>query len=140
MDLIESVIVTPLKQIRNSKGDLFHIIKKSETTFEEFGEAYFTSINHGDIKGWKKHTRMILNLVVPVGRVEFIMYDEAADVFKSVILSPQEYGRLSVPSGLWMAFRGIDNGLNLILNVASIEHDPAEAENLSLEAITYDWH
>lgn len=140
MDLIESVIVTPLKQIRNSKGDLFHIIKKSEATFEEFGEAYFTSIHHGDIKGWKKHTRMILNLVVPVGRVEFIMYDEVANKFKSVILSPQEYGRLSVPSGLWMAFRGIDNGLNLILNVASIEHDPAEAENLPLEAITYDWH
>jgi hypothetical protein len=27
----------------------------------------------------------------------------------------------------------------LLLNVASIEHDPAESENCSLEDISYDW-
>jgi hypothetical protein len=31
-----------------------------------------------------------------------------------------------------MAFQGIDSGLNLLLDVADIEHDPAEAKQLPL--------
>ena len=63
---MDGVILTPLKQIYNSKGDIFHAMKKSDKGFNGFGEAYFSTILKGEIKGWKKHTRMTLNIIVPV--------------------------------------------------------------------------
>ncbi|MDD3324199.1 MAG: WxcM-like domain-containing protein [Sulfurospirillaceae bacterium] len=133
---MDGVILTPLKQIHHPKGDVFHAMKKSDVGFEGFGEAYFSTIHQGDIKGWKKHTKMTLNLVVPFGAIEFVVWDEKA--FFSVILSPENYQRLTVCAGLWVAFRGVGKN-NMLLNLASLEHDPNEAINQALESIPYAW-
>ncbi len=135
---MDGVILTPLKQIFHSKGDVFHAMKKSDEGFEGFGEAYFSTINKEDIKGWKKHTQMTLNLVVIVGEIEFVIYDENSKEFFSVKLSSNNYQRLTVKPNLLVAFRGM-NKKNILLNLASIEHDPSEAENLELESIIYAW-
>ena len=133
---MDGVILTPLKQIYNPKGDVFHAMKKSDIGFDGFGEAYFSTIHQGDIKGWKKHTIMTLNLVVPIGEIEFIVYNEKE--FFTVKLSSKNYQRLTVQSGLWMAFRGIGE-YNMLLNLASLEHDPNEARTIALDDIAYRW-
>lgn len=133
---MDGVILTPLKQIHNPKGDIFHAMKKSDVGFDGFGEAYFSTIHQGDIKGWKKHTQMTLNLVVPIGEIEFIVYNEIE--FFMVKLSSKNYQRLTVKSGLWMAFRGVED-YNILLNLASLEHDPDEAINIALDDIAYAW-
>ncbi len=134
---MEKLLLTPLKQIKNPKGDIFHAIKKSDSGFSGFGEAYFTTVNRGDIKGWKRHTKMVLNLVVILGEVEFVIYN--GDEFLSVKLSPKKnYQRLTIKPNLWVAFRGLGE-INIVLNLASIEHDPNEADNLELSEISYEW-
>lgn len=133
---MDGVILTPLKQFYTPKGDVFHAMKKSDNGFAGFGEAYFSSVNKGDIKGWKKHTKMTLNLIVPVGEIEFVVYNENSKEFFSVALSQKNYQRLSVAPGLWMAFRGINEN-NLLLNIASIEHDPSEAVAKDISEIKY---
>ena len=135
---MDGVILTPLKQIYHPKGDIFHAMKKSDIGFDGFGEAYFSTINQNDIKGWKKHTKMTLNIVVPVGNIEFVVYDEKTKEFFSTKLSHDNYQRLTVKSGLWMAFKGLDK-YNMLLNLASIEHDPNEAVNIELNEINYKW-
>ena len=41
----------------------------------------------------------------------------------------------TIPSpGWWMAFTGTGDGTNLVCNMASIPHDPAEAVNVDLAA------
>ncbi|MDQ1298555.1 MAG: hypothetical protein QG558_1094, partial [Campylobacterota bacterium] len=100
---MDGVILTPLKQIHNPKGDVFHAMKKSDIGFDSFGEAYFSTIHKGDIKGWKKHTLMTLNLVVPIGKIEFIVYDEQKHDFFKVTLSQDNYQRLTVKPNLWVA-------------------------------------
>lgn len=135
---MDGVILTPLKQINNPKGNIFHAMKKSDDGFDGFGEAYFSTVNKSDIKGWKKHTKMTLNLVVTVGEIEFVMYDEVLKDFFSVKLSPHNYQRLTVKPNLWMAFRGIKKN-NMLLNLANIEHDPMEAINIDLNEIKYEW-
>lgn len=141
---IESVILTPLKSIFNPKGNVHHALKCSDPGYSGFGEAYFSTINYGEIKGWKKHLRMTMNLVVPVGEIEFALYDDrdgsaTKGSFFSIRLSPQNYQRLTVPPGLWMGFKGIGSSLNLLLNLADREHDPAESLNIPLESITFTW-
>ena len=135
---MDGVILTPLKQIHHQKGDVFHGMKKSDAGFAGFGEAYFSTINQDDIKGWKKHTEMTLNLVVTVGEIKFVVYDESIKEFFSVTLSQNNYQRLTVKPNLWMAFQGVGE-YNMLLNLASIEHNPNEAKNIDMDKIVYGW-
>lgn len=136
---MDGVILTPLKQIYNLKGDIFHAMKKSDDGFDGFGEAYFSTVNKKDIKGWKKHNKMTLNLVVPIGEIEFVVYNEIKNEFFSVQLSQNNYKRLTVKPNLWMGFRGLGE-YNVLLNLASIEHDPNESINVAIEDIKYKWN
>jgi len=135
---MDGIILTPLKQIHNLKGDIFHAMKKSDIGYDGYGEAYFSTIKTGDIKGWKKHTKMTLNLVVPLGEVEFVVYNENNKEFFNVVLSQNNYQRLTIKPGLWLSFRGIDQ-YNMLLNLANIEHDSHEAINKELKEIDYEW-
>ncbi len=135
---MDGVILTPLKQIRISKGSVLHAMKKSDIGFDGFGEAYFSTVNKNDIKGWKKHTEMTLNLVVPVGKMEFVIYNDKNHNFFNVTISQDNYQRLTISPGFWLAFRGLDEK-NILLNIASIEHDPSECESIDLDKIIYDW-
>lgn len=144
--LPEGVFLTPLKIIPGENGDVLHGMKASDERFVSFGEAYFSTVKQGAKKGWKKHTRMTLNLVVPVGEIGFVLYDDRPgsatfDQFCEVSISRQNYQRLTVPPGIWVAFFGKGPGENMLMNLASIPHDPAEAENLPLqnEIIKYFW-
>ena len=135
---MDGVILTPLKQIHNPRGDIFHAMKKSDNGFGGFGEAYFSTIYKDDVKGWKKHNQMILNLVVPFGAIEFVVYNDNSKEFFNVVLSQENYQRLTVKAGLWMAFRGKKEN-SMLLNLASIEHNPSEAINIDLSEIKYEW-
>ncbi len=141
---MEGVLLTPLKQIYHPKGDVFHGLKKSDPGFSDFGEAYFSSVHSGDIKPWKKHIRMTLNLIVPVGKIRFVMYDDRSDsptkgqTF-AVEIGSDNYQRLTVSPGIWMAFEGLDDGLNLLLNLADMEHDPDEVERAELDRFQYPY-
>jgi dTDP-4-dehydrorhamnose 3,5-epimerase len=133
---MDGVTLTPLKQITHPKGDIFHAMKASDDGFSGFGEAYLSTVNQGEVKGWKKHTEMTLNLVVVIGEIEFVAYDD--NRFYGVKLSKNNYQRLTVEPGLWLAFRGLDSE-NMLLNLASIEHDPNESENVDLDIFNYSW-
>jgi dTDP-4-dehydrorhamnose 3,5-epimerase len=142
--MIEGIIVTPLKKIVHPKGDIYHALKCSESSYTIFGEAYFSTILHDEVKGWKKHSKMVLNLIVPVGSIRFVIYDDRDEStshgeFFQVILSKDNYCRLTIPAGVWMAFQGLNIEQNLLLNIASIEHDPLEAETKLIEQFSYDW-
>jgi len=131
------VIATKEREIFHQKGNIFHILKKSSNGFAGFGEAYFTTINRGDIKGWKQHKEMVLNLAVPVGEVKFVITNGSGE-FEEYILSPKNYFRLTIPPKLWVAFQGLGE-FNLIINIANIEHNPDEAINRDLKEFEYGW-
>lgn len=135
---MDGIILTPLRQIQNPKGNIFHAMKKSDEGFSGFGEAYFSTVNDNDIKGWKKHTEMTLNIIVITGEIEFVVYEENSKKFYNVRLSQDNYQRLTVKAGFWMAFRGIAEE-NMLLNIASIEHNPSEAISIDLSEINYEW-
>ena len=54
MEEISGVLITKLKKIRDSRGAVFHGIRKSNEGFHGFGELYFSSVENGVVKGWKK--------------------------------------------------------------------------------------
>lgn len=135
---MDGIILTPLKIINHPKGDIFHAMKKSDTGFDGFGEAYFSTINQNDIKAWKKHSTMTLNLIVPIGRIEFVIFNEISKDFYNVELSKNNYQRLTIKPNLWLALRGIEK-YNVLLNLANIEHNSSEVKSVGLNKIKYNW-
>ncbi|WP_411034593.1 dTDP-4-dehydrorhamnose 3,5-epimerase [Shinella sp. BYT-45] len=123
--------LTPLKRIATPKGDVMHGLKAGDPGYAGFGEAYFSLVNAGETKGWKRHFRMTLNLVCAAGRVRVVVRGEDGGVVLDTQLSPDAtelYNRLTVPPGYFVAFKGLAPGASMLLNVASIPHDPDEAE------------
>ena len=142
---VEGVLLTPLKKIHHPKGDVFHGMKKSDAGYCGFGEAYFSTIHFQDVKPWKKHLEMTLNFVVPLGEIRFVIYDDREDSvtknnFFDVTLGINDYQRITIPPGVWVAFSGVGSEFNLLLNLANMEHNPAEVERKEdLSEIAYRW-
>jgi dTDP-4-dehydrorhamnose 3,5-epimerase len=134
------LLVTPLRRIPTPRGAVLHGMKAVDPGYAGFGEAYFSVVDRGAVKGWKRHQRMVLNLVVCSGAIRFYVRDGEGWA-GSVTLSPDDdatHARLTVPAGLWMAFEGVGAGTNMVLNVASIGHDPTEAETRPIDAFALE--
>lgn len=140
-NMIDGVFLTPLKRITHPKGDVFHAMKCMDPGYSSFGEAYFSTIYGGLVKAWKCHFCMTLNLVCMVGKIHFVLYDgrEKSPTyghFMEATLSPENpelYRRITIPPGVWMAFVGVDDSKNMLLNIADIPHDPTEQVNIPIE-------
>ena len=139
---MKGVILTPKQIINSDKGKIFHILKNNEDEYNNFGEAYFSTIKPGFIKGWKKHTLMTLNIVVCIGKIKFVIYDdrENSDTFmqfSQFILSEDNYCRLTIEPNLWFAFQSIGAQEAKLLNISNILHDPDESFNINIDSIKY---
>ncbi len=136
------VIETSLKRVRVTGGDVLHALKMTDDGFDGFGEAYFSMIEQGEIKGWKYHKRMTMNLIVPLGSVKFVFFDEknsSNNGFSETIIGLNNYSRITVSPKIWFAFQGYSSPLSMVLNIANIVHDPMESERLSINELPYDW-
>lgn len=139
--MIEDVLITPLKRIMGPAGNVMHVLKTSFPGYAGFGEAYFSEIHEGAVKDWRRHNCVTMNLVVPRGNVRFVVHDEDAggDIFDDYLIGEANYARLTIPPGLWVAFRGEGPGTSLILDIIDHEHDPAEADNRDRSAFDFTW-
>ena len=95
-----SVMCTPLKVIQQETGGVLHGLKKSDAAFSTFGEVYFSIVNHLAVKGWRRHNRMTMNVIVVTGEVRFILFHEKenAGELLEYRLSRSNYCRLTIPS------------------------------------------
>lgn len=141
---IQGLYLNSLKIIKTDGGEVLQAIKNNEESFVEFGEAYFSTINYKIVKGWKRHNKMTLNLIVPIGSIKFVIFDNRESqnengIYFDVILSRKNYMRLTIPPHVWFAFQGQDRSSNTLLNIASIKHDNSEVDQKEIDEIPYDW-
>ncbi len=137
---LKEIQVTPLRRISTIGGDVLRAMKNSDTGFAGFGEAYFSWVEVDAVKAWKKHIRMTLNLVVPIGLVRFVFFNSGLNQeFRSEDIGESRYMRLTVPPGIWFGFKNLSNSSSLILNISNIQHEPNEVERLKVEDIQYGW-
>ena len=143
ISLIEGVILTKLMTIKSPEGSVLRYLRHNDNGFNQFKESYFSTVNKDIIKPWKRHIKMSLNIAVPVGEIKFILYDNRKNSstykrFNQIILSPENYFRLTVPPNVWMAFKGLHT-YNLLINTGDLLHDPDEVERKSLNYFKYDF-
>ena len=138
---LEDIIVTPLKRIPTLGGDILHALKETDLGFSGFGEVYFSWVKQGAIKAWKCHKKMTLNLVVPIGEVNFVFHEiNGINNFRSEKIGENRYVRLTVPAGIWFGFHGVSDGSSLLMNIANIPHDPREVVHKKVTEFNYNWN
>ena len=140
----EKIIYEKLKIINVNKGDVLRGLKSNEIAYNGFGELYFSEVNFGEIKAWKKHKKMIMNLIVPSGKVKFVFFDDRENTlikkrFEEIIISKINYKRITVPPNIWFGFKGIGKENNLVVNLSNIEHSDDEVERKEINEINYKW-
>ena len=137
---LDHIHVSPLARIAVEGGDVMHAMKSNDIGYRGFGEAYFSWIGQGAVKAWKKHLRMTLNLVVPVGSVRFVFFcSSSIPDYREEVIGSSRYARITVPPGIWFAFQGLAAPNSLVLNLADIPHDPQESLRKELVEIFFDW-
>ena len=136
---LNNILITPLSRISTMGGDVLHAMKKSDVGFYKFGEAYFSWVETGMVKGWKCHTQMTMNIIVPVGKARFVFFLKEAKEYRVEEIGNDRYVRLTIPPGVWFGFQGISLEQSLVLNVANIVHNQNELKRLNLSEIEYDW-
>ena len=139
MNLLDQIQITPLRQIPTTGGDIWHALKYTDDSFHGFGEAYFSWVESGAIKAWKRHLKMKMNLVVPVGDVRFVFCELASVSFREEFIGVASYARLTIPPRIWFGFQGMSDAPSLVLNLANLPHDPTEVERKSLGEIEFEW-
>jgi len=140
--MIKDVLITKLEVIDTPGGNVMHAIKESSNGYSGFGEAYFSQIDKGAIKAWKRHKEMTLNLIVPVGEIRFVLFDDrevSNTRFQEIMISKSNYCRLTVPPMVWMGFQGLSDEGAMLLNIANIEHNPNEVNKKNIEEIKFNW-
>ena len=133
---IRDIKVKKLNIFPKLEGDVLHAIKKNDPFIKNFGEVYFSKIKYNFTKGWKRHLLMTLNLVVPIGNVNFFFVDLQGNK-RSEIIGENNYVKLTVPPNIWVAFKGLEKPYSLIMNFADLEHDPNEVESLPINKINF---
>jgi dTDP-4-dehydrorhamnose 3,5-epimerase len=136
-----------LKQIIDERGAVFHYLKTTDDSFKGFGEAYYSKVNPGVVKGWKKHHLVHQHFCVPNGAIKIVVFDcrdnspSFGEIDEIILDDDSNYFLLSLPPGLWYSFKCISDSYSLLANIIDLPHDPNESEILPLETdlIKYSW-
>lgn len=144
---IEGVTLTLLREIRDDRGAVLHMLRCDSPDFTRFGECYFSEVSAGSIKGWKRHRLQTQNLAVPSGRIRLVVFDARSDSKSrgaTQVLElgrPDQYMRVTIAPGLWYAFAALGNIPALLANCADLPHDPTESETIPLDSplIPFRW-
>jgi len=144
-DAIEGVRIVPLRRIPDERGTIYHMLRRTDPHFIEFGEIYFTSIYRDVIKGWHRHAEMTLNYACVWGRIKLVLFDArngspTAGRLSEHFLGPDDYSLAVIPPMVWTGFKGMAD-VSLVANCATHPHDPSRTERLDpfSPAIPYDW-
>ena len=139
---IKEIILTPNKIIELKDGPVLRGLRNDEDGYSSFGEVYFSEIYPGSIKGWKKHKKMIMNIIVPKGKIRFVFFDDRKNsdtynCYQEEIVSRLNYLRLTIPPNIWFGFENIGKEDALLMNLANIKHDPDEVENKDINVFKF---
>jgi len=148
---IAGALSQPLRVINAAGGPVLHMLRLDFPLMPKFkngfGEIYFSEVQPGHIKGWKKHTLQTQLFAVPVGLLRIVLYDGRKDSPTSgatcdlLLGRPDHYKLLRIPPGVWYAFAAAGNSPAMICNCADMPHNPDEAEKVPLDSqeIPYRW-
>lgn len=143
---IEGVKVVPLKVFSDERGSVSHMLRNTDPFFVQFGEIYFSTINHGVTKAWKNHKTVTANYACINGQVRFVMYDDRENspskgqIIEAVI-GQDNHCLVVVPPGVWNGFQGLAAPHSIVASCSTEVYNPDEFERINPDSsrVPYQW-
>lgn len=146
MSRIEGVEIRPLQRFEDARGVLLRMLRCDDAYFDRFGEIYFSVVNPGAVKAWRRHRRITSFLAVPIGQLRLVLFDDrpdSASVGRSLELQlgAENYQLVTVPPLIWTGWQALGQTPALLANCATEPYDPQEAERRDANdpVIPYTW-
>ena len=144
--MISGIKVTPLKQIKDDRGRIMHMMRRDSSIFKNFGEIYFSTVNFNYVKAWHLHKKNTLNYVCISGKVKLVLFDnreksKTYKKFSEIIIHPENYFLVTIPPGIWNGFLGLSKPDAIIANLLDNPHDEKEMMRLPYDdkKFNYNW-
>jgi dTDP-4-dehydrorhamnose 3,5-epimerase len=145
--MIDGLNIMPLKVITDERGKIMKMADSNSALFEKFGEIYFSFINPGIIKGWKKHQAAIQLFSVPIGTIKFVIYDDRPDSptkneLQEIECGEDNYQLIKMPANVWYSWKTTSTFPAMIASLTSEPHNPTEATSAEINnnsIIPYQW-
>lgn len=144
--MIDGVKLVAKRRIVDDRGAIFHMLRRDDPEFREFGEIYFSKVWPGVVKAWHIHTRMTLNYMLIAGGVRLALYDDrpgspSNGQHQEITLDPMVPQLVVIPPLVWNGFKGIGTEPAIIANCATEPHTPDEIQRRPHDDpyFRYDW-
>ena len=144
--MIDGVKVVPLRRIPDERGSVFHMLKRTDPHFTEFGEIYFSCAYPGVIKAWHIHKQMTLNNAVITGMAKLVLFDirkssPTHGELMELFIGEQNYCLVQIPPGIANGYKAFGDKPVILANCASMPHDKNEIVYIDPfeNDIPYDW-
>ena len=144
---IDGICIKKLNKMPDERGFVYHMIRKDDEFFEEFGEIYFSKVYLNVIKGWHIHKKMTLNYAVISGMIKLVLYDDRKGSstkgnLLEIFTGDENYLLIKIPPFVWNGFKGIGGKVSIIANCATLPHKKEEIKRLDpfTKKIPYNWN
>ena len=125
---VKLVKVLKNRIIKNKKVSIIKYISNKEKNFLGFGEVYFSEIKYKKTKGWNYHKKYTCIITVPLGLVEFSIFNSKKRLIKKKI-SKKEI--LIIPPKNWFSFKSLKKN-SLVANFINGIHLDKETKKSNL--------
>ena len=146
MKLISDIKVIDLKQIKDERGKVMHMLKSTDQHFLKFGEIYFSTAWPGTIKAWHIHKKMTLNNVVLSGNAKLVIYDmrKKSKTYKMInefFIGEDNYKLIQIPPGLANGYKAYGDKQCILANCSTHPHEKNEIIYIDPKnnSIPYNW-
>ena len=125
--IVKSVKVFKKNIIKVKKGDIIKFLNKDDVFFKGFGEIYFSEIKKNQTKGWNFHKRNTCIISVPLGNVEFLIFNPQKKQLKKIKIGKKNNKIIQIPPGNWFSFKSIAR-ISIIANFMDNLHQKKETK------------
>lgn len=147
-NLIDGVVLKPLKVMPDERGLLMEILRCDEEIFEKFGQVYLSVAYPNVVKAWHWHKIQTDHFAIVKGMGKVVLYDqrEESPTFKCInelFIGEQNPVLVKIPKKVMHGYKAIGNESAFLINVPTAPYNRGLPDEERVDAfkndIPYKW-
>jgi dTDP-4-dehydrorhamnose 3,5-epimerase len=148
MEMIDGVVVKPLRVIPDERGYLMEMLRADDPFFEKFGQMYVSVAYPGVVKGWHYHKVQVDHFVIVSGMMKVVLYDRregspTKGEVNEFFMGERNPVLLRIPNGVVHGMKAIGNEPGMLVNCPSEVYRYEDPDEFRIDPhdndIPYDW-
>jgi len=148
MNLIDGVIVRPLRKNADERGFLMEVLRSDWEGFEKFGQSYVSLNYPGVIRAWHYHKKQTDYFVCVSGMIKVPLYDarEGSKTSRQInefLMGDDNPIMVKIPPGVYHGYKTVGVKPSLLVNFPTELYDPRASDEFrapwNTPEIPYDW-